>query len=77
MTQPMEPSPVSAGTPMQVHPAMPGVGPQALTSTLRSKGVFGASGGLQGGGFGLPFDPTSNQQSDPITSLLQKLLGGG
>ncbi len=39
--------------------------------------MFGSSGGLKGGGLGMPFDPTSNQKSNPIDTLLQQLLGGG
>jgi hypothetical protein len=57
---------------------MPGTPPQALTSTLRGRGgYFGGQGGLTGGGFGMPFDPTSNSESDPISSLLKQILGGG
>jgi hypothetical protein len=77
-TQPMTPSPVAGVPPVKISHPMPGPNPQAMTSTLRGKGgYFGGQGGLTGGGFGLPFDPTSNAASDPITTLLQKLLGGG
>jgi hypothetical protein len=73
---PMAPSPV-AGQGLVPSAPLPGPNPQALTSTLRgSGGMFGSQGGLQGGGFGLPFDPTSNQESDPISSLLKLLQKG-
>jgi hypothetical protein len=77
-TRPMTPTPISGGPPVQVTPPIPGPSPASLTSTLRGRGgVYGSQGGLQGGGFGLPFDPTSNQKSDPISDLLKQLLGGG
>lgn len=38
--------------------------------------MYGRQGGLQGGGLGLPLDPTPNEESDPI-NLLMKLLSGG
>lgn len=39
-------------------------------------GAFGGRGGLTHGGFGLPFDPQSNQTSDPISTLIQMLQKG-
>lgn len=77
-TQPMEPSPISAQTPMQVTQPLASPSPQALTSTLRGAGgMFGGQGGLTGGGLGMPFDPTSNQDSDPINTLMKLLSQGG
>jgi hypothetical protein len=70
--KPMEPTPM-AGSGMTVSPPMPQMPMEALTSTLRGRGNFGGAGGLTQGGFGLPFDPTSNQQSDPISGLLSML----
>lgn len=76
--RPMSPTPM-AGSTMQaggVKPfnPMPGVSPTAMTSTRRS--AYGGLGGLTGGGFGLPLDPTSNQASDPITTLISQMLKG-
>lgn len=76
-TRPMSPDPVVGHPPVQVTQPLPSESPMALTSTLRSRGLFGGAGGLTGGGLGVPFDPTSNSQSDPINTLLKKLLGGG
>jgi hypothetical protein len=75
-TRPMEPQPISGQNPIQITQPMASASPQALTSTLRNKGVYGGPSGLTQGGFGLPFDPTSNNKSDPIQFLIQQLLGG-
>jgi hypothetical protein len=75
-TRPMEPQPISGQTPIQVTQPMASASPQALTSTLRNKGAYGGPSGLTQGGFGLPFDPTSNNKSDPIQFLIQQLIGG-
>lgn len=57
-----------------------GPSPSLLARPAR-RSLYGAAGGLQGGGLGVPLDPTSNQESDPISSLIQSLLknmqGGG
>ena len=42
----------------------------------RSGGLYGMAGGLKGGGLGMALDPTSDQKSDPITTLIKALLGG-
>jgi hypothetical protein len=73
-------APTTEPGPMLFEP-MPGPDPNAfvapLSSKLRSGGMFGSMGGLQGGGLGMPFDPTANEQSDPISTLLQLLKAGG
>ena len=75
--RPMSPTPLAGLPPVQVTNPLPKPSPTALTSTMRGLGGhFGTQGGLSGGGFGLPFDPTSNNKSDPILTLLQKLQGG-
>jgi len=43
-------------------------------ATPKLRGLFGSAGGLQGGGLGVPLDPISNQQSDPISSLIESLM---
>lgn len=70
MPPPMEPfAPMPSQDPGSlINPA--GAGPQR-------RSLFGSMGGLKGGGLGVPLDPVSNQESDPITMLLQKLRGGG
>lgn len=54
-----------------------GMGPENLAKPLRLRGFHGSQGGLTGGGFGLPFDPISNQDSDPISSLIEQLMKSG
>ncbi len=46
--------------------------PSGPTSQLRGS-LFGSQGGLKGGGLGVPLDPVSDQQSDPISKLIQLL----
>lgn len=40
------------------------------------RGLFGRMGGLMGGGLGVPFDPVSNAQSNPLSSLIAALFSG-
>jgi hypothetical protein len=47
-------------------------GPGGLQSG--NGGLFGSLGGLQGGGLGVPLDPTANEQSDPIDTLIKHLM---
>lgn len=47
-------------------------GPQMALGRL-----FGQAGGLKGGGLGVPLDPASNQESDPISQLIKMITGGG
>jgi len=61
------------GAPSGVVPFNPLPGPG--NNTLAGGGLFGRSGGLQGGGLGVPLDPTSNNASPSITDLLKMLLG--
>jgi hypothetical protein len=86
---PHYPTPMSGGTSMaggggstDQGPSMPTFDPMpsapmgAMTSARRS--LYGKAGGLLGGGLGAQ-DTTSNQMSDPISSLiamLQKQNGG-
>lgn len=70
--RPMSPTPM-AGSVMPFQP-MGSPSPASLTRP-RSGNLYGSMGGLQGGGLGLPLDPTSNQKSDPISTLLQLLMG--
>lgn len=44
---------------------------------LRGPSLFGSQGGLQGGGLGVPLNPTNSTQSDPISSLIKQLLQQG
>ena len=44
-------------------------------ATPRSGGLYGESGGLMGGGLGVPLDPQSNQLSPSIEQLIQQLMG--
>lgn len=71
--KPIEPTPMAGSMGPSINPPMAGVSPEALTSVLRGRGNFGGLGGLTEGGFGMPFDPTSNQKSDPIEGLLSTL----
>lgn len=78
--RPSEPTPMAGSsfnsgmvgglTPFQPM-GTPDIGSMA---TPRSQGVYGGPGGLTGGGFGVPLDPTSNAQSDPIDTLIKYLL---
>jgi hypothetical protein len=43
----------------------------------RGPSMFGSQGGLLGGGLGEAFDPTPDEATDPIDTLLKKLMGGG
>lgn len=61
--------PPMGGSPSGVMPFAPMAGP--------SGSMFGKMGGLKGGGLGLPFDPQSDAQSDPISKLMMMLKGGG
>ena len=45
-------------------------------ATPRLRGLFGGAGGLTEGGLGVPLDPTSDLESDPISTLLKLLQGG-
>lgn len=79
--RPMEPtpmagsaSPASGGLQPFQPMGSPSVGSMA---TPRLRGLFGSSGGLQGGGLGVPLDPTSNDASPDISSLIAQLLKGG
>jgi hypothetical protein len=59
----------------QTFSPLPGARPVQMVKPMGSA-LYGSMGGLQGGGLGLPLDPTSDQASDPIETLM-KLLGGG
>lgn len=82
LRRPSAPSPMAGSTfqagtpaPQGVMPFQPMDGADASMLAHPAGSLFGKAGGLQGGGLGLPLDPTSNQASDPI-QLLMKLLGG-
>ena len=69
-------SPGAAQPPSGVTPFNPMRGPSPV-GMARSQGqMYGALGGLKGGGLGLPLDPISDQQSDPISTLMQLLQKG-
>lgn len=78
-------SPTSmAGSSFQAGPAQTGLmpfqplGSPDVSSMVHPHGsVFGSQGGLQEGGFGMGLDPTPNQASDPISTLLQFLMKQG
>lgn len=77
--RPMSPSPMTGSTSgLQLFNPMPGPSPVTLANPAK-RGMFGSLGGLQGGGLGLPLDPTSNVESDPISGLIELLskLGRG
>lgn len=44
-----------------------------VMATPKAAGLYGGLGGLRGGGLGVPLDPTSNAESDPISSLIMAL----
>ena len=88
--QPMEPTPAGGApapastgqgpfmplpSPGTAKMALPGGTAAGPVQSQRRK-LFGQSGGLLGGGLGVPLDPMSNDVSDPITSLIQLLLHG-
>lgn len=77
-SRPQSPTPV-AGTPQPpvIGPPLPSPGPGSLAKPAALRSLFGGQGGLTGGGLGLPLDPTSNQSSDPISTLMQLLKQGG
>jgi hypothetical protein len=73
--RPRVPTPVAgaAGQPPQgpsVNSPLP-----PIVSQARQRSLMGGLGGLTMGGLGVPFDPTSNQKSDPISSLMELLKG--
>jgi hypothetical protein len=70
---PFEPMNESGGMAPRAQMRNPGM-PVAGGGSM-SGGLLGSLGGLQGGGLGVPFDPASDQQSDPM-SLLMELLQG-
>jgi hypothetical protein len=76
---PREPTPsggVMPPPPMSPFPPMAQPNPASLIEPAGagpSRRQFGGAYGLTGGGFGMS-DPTSNQTSDPIQSLIQSLL---
>lgn len=57
-----------------VMPFNPMRGPSAASMVSSRGALFGSQGGLQGGGLGVPLDPTSNSQSDPISTLISQLM---
>jgi hypothetical protein len=65
-----QPPPIQGVQPFAPLPSQPGVS----LAKSRSQALYGSSGGLQGGGLGVPFDPVSDAQSDPISGLLQMLM---
>jgi hypothetical protein len=74
----MSPTPMAGSTmsPGGTLPFSPLSGPKPVQLVKpRGSALFGSMGGLQGGGLGLALDPTSDQASDPITTLM-KILGG-
>jgi hypothetical protein len=77
--RPEEPTPMAGSTQMGssegVLPFQPMGGPSPSTLAKPQSSLFGSMGGLQGGGLGVPLDPTPNAASDPITNLIQMLLG--
>lgn len=79
--RPMAPSPVAGGAAnppgLSAFSPMPGGAPGISLAKPRGMGaLFGAQGGLQGGGLGLPFDPISNQKSPDISGLISLLKKG-
>lgn len=73
--QPRVPTPVSATPGVLPFKPMPSGGNMAQP---RLRGLYGSLGGLQGGGLGVPLDPTPNEVSDPLALLapiLAKMKG--
>lgn len=66
---PEGPAPIPGGPVPQNPMPVPG------SARLRSAGLMGMGGGLQGGGLGTPFDPVADETSFDIDTLM-KLLGG-
>jgi len=80
---PKAPTPkAGAVNPMQASGSLGGGAPPQLrtfapmTPTGGQGGLMGSMGGLQGGGLGNAFDPTSNEKGQSILELL-KMLGKG
>lgn len=80
--QPQVPTPMAGteqtmgGGPQGTIPFTPMGGPDAASqASPRLRSLFGGGSGLTGGGLGVPLDPISNQQSDPINMLMQLLQG--
>lgn len=79
-SRPSVPTPM-AGSTMElpstegILPFTPLAGPDAVSqaSPVR-RSLYGGQRGLTGGGLGVPLDPVSNDQSDPISSLIAMLL---
>lgn len=80
LRRPEEPTPMAGSAfvtnPIPSEPLGPSVG-GIMPTRLRSRGMFGTQGGLLEGGLGEPFDPTPNNQSDPISTLISALLNKG
>lgn len=70
---PMQPFPPMQGNPVEAL-ITPGGGPMSAGAGPQRRSLFGSMGGLKGGGLGVPLDPTSNQSSDSIQSLIQSLM---
>lgn len=69
-----------------VGPPMPGPGAGSMAEPLQTpyfggggaqRRLFGQMRGLQGGGLGVPLDPSADEESDPITSLIRLLTARG
>lgn len=74
-TPPMPTAPTPAPNGSTFNPISGGnsVGPLLSPMSSQRRGLYGALGGLKGGGLGVPLDPTSNQASDPISGLISML----
>lgn len=67
----------SSDGPQGVKPFSPmGSADVGMLASPARRGLYGRAGGLQGGGLGVPLDPTSDQESDSIESLIQALMQG-
>lgn len=67
----------STGASAQLRTFAPMKGPSGdigASATPGASGLFGAKGGLTGGGLGLPLDAVPDERSDDIYSLIQQLM---
>jgi hypothetical protein len=71
--RPMSPTPMAGASAPAVTPPMQGGPALASLATPARRGLFGGTGGLTGGGLGVP-GSGSGPGSDPISALIQQLL---
>jgi hypothetical protein len=58
-----------------LQPFQPLGQPDMSSFVQASQGLYGSSGGLRGGGLGVPMDPTNDAEGG-ITALIEALMRG-